>query len=161
MKENPYVITMLTANKPAVTSRVTGLFSGRGYNLESICGAPTHDPEVSRITIKTKATPDQYIEIQKQLERLIDIIKVRDMTQTDKAVQREMAIISIAVTDADKEDLIRITGSHNAKIISVTEGTYIFEYTGTEENVDLLITDLNPFGIKKVARSGILALGFF
>ena len=68
MEEQSYVVTMLVANKPGVTSRVTGLFSGRGYNMESICGAPTHDPEVSRITIKTKATSDQFVEIQKQLD---------------------------------------------------------------------------------------------
>ena len=75
MEKQFYVLTMLVANKPGVTSRVTGLFSGRGYNMESICGAPTHDPEISRITIKTTATPDQFIEIQKlsvaQVEKAI------------------------------------------------------------------------------------------
>ena len=108
MEEQFYVLTMLVANKPGVTSRVTGLFSGRGYNMESICGAPTHDPEISRITIKTKATADQYIEIQKQLERLIDVIKLRDMTIEKKAVRREMALISVAINPENRAELLQV-----------------------------------------------------
>ena len=99
MEEQDYILTMLVENKPSVTSRITGLFSGRGYNLESICGAPTHNPDISRITIKTRATEDQFIEIQKQLNRLIDVIKLRDMTMESKAVKREMALISVAVNE--------------------------------------------------------------
>ena len=106
MKEQAYILTMLVANKPAVTARVTGLFSGRGYNIQSICGAPTHDPKVSRITIKTIATKKTIEDIMKQLERLIDVIKLRDMTYDD-AVKREMALISVAATSKNRTEIIQ------------------------------------------------------
>ncbi len=158
MEEQSYVITMLVANKPGVTSRVTGLFSGRGYNMESICGAPTHDPEVSRITIKTKATPDQFEEIQKQLNRLIDVIKLRDMTIEDKAVKREMALASVAVTPENRTELIQLVEIFNAKIVNAGTDSYIVEITGTEDKIDAMVKLLRPLGIKKLTRSGILAL---
>ena len=158
MEEQVYVLTMLVANKPSVTSRVTGLFSGRGYNMESICGAPTHDPNVSRITIKTKATPDQFIEIQAQLNRLIDVIKLRDMTHEEKAVKREMALISVAVNDESRTKLIQIVDIFNAKIVNAGTDSYIVEVTGTEDKVNAMVDLLKPLGIKKLTRSGILAL---
>ena len=149
---------MLVENKPSVTSRITGLFSGRGYNMESICGAPTHDPKVSRITIKTNSTPDQFIEIQAQLNRLIDVIKLRDMTQDEKAVKREMALISVGVTTDNRTELVQLVDIYNAKIVNAGEESYIVEVTGTEDKVSSLIELLRPLGIKKVTRSGILAL---
>lgn len=158
MEEQFHVLTMLVANKPGVTSRVTGLFSGRGYNLESICGAPTHDPEVSRITIKTKATADQYIEIQKQLERLIDVIKLRDMTNEKKAVRREMALISVAVTSQNRAELLQVVEIFNGKVVNAGSDSYIVEVTGNEGKINAMIDLLKPLGIKKLTRSGILAL---
>ncbi|MEJ2136850.1 MAG: acetolactate synthase small subunit [Desulfofustis sp.] len=158
MEEQFYVLTMLVANKPGVTSRVTGLFSGRGYNMESICGAPTHDPEISRITIKTKATPDQYIEIQKQLERLIDVIKLRDMTNEKKAVRREMALISVAVTSENRSELLQVVEIFNGKVVNAGSDSYIVEVTGNEGKINAMVDLLKPLGIKKLTRSGILAL---
>jgi len=158
MEEQFHVLTMLVANKPGVTSRVTGLFSGRGYNLESICGAPTHNPGVSRITIKTKATPDQYVEIQKQLERLIDVIKLRDMTNEEKAVRREMALISVAVTPQNRAELLQVVEIFNGKVVNAGSDSYIVEVTGNESKINAMIDLLNPLGIKKLTRSGILAL---
>lgn len=149
---------MLVANKPGVTSRVTGLFSGRGYNMESICGAPTHDPEISRITIKTKATPDQYIEIQKQLERLIDVIKLRDMTMSEKAVKREMALISVAITPENRAELLQVVEIFNGKIVNAGKESYIVEVTGNEGKINAMVDLLRPLGIKKLTRSGVLAL---
>lgn len=158
MEEQVYILTMLVANKPSVTSRVTGLFSGRGYNMESICGAPTHDPDISRITIKTKATPDQFIEIQAQLNRLIDVIKLRDMTHDEKSVKREMALISVAVTPQSRTELIQVADIFNAKIVNAGTDSYIVEVTGTEDKVNAIIDLLRPLGIKKLTRSGVLAL---
>ncbi len=158
MEERSYVLTMLVANKPGVTSRVTGLFSGRGYNMESICGAPTHDPGISRITIKTKATPDQYIDIQKQINRLIDVIKLRDMTMEDKAIKREMALISVEITPENRTELIQIVAIFHAKIVNAGIDSYIVEVTGTEDKINAMIDLLRPLGIKKLTRSGVLAL---
>lgn len=158
MEQQTYVLTMLVANKPGVTSRVTGLFSGRGYNMESICGAPTHDPQISRITIKTKATPDKLVEITNQLDRLIDVIKLRDMTLEEKAVKREMALISIDSSSKNIPSLTEILAEAGAKIISETVDSIIVEITGTEREVNELIDKLRPFTIYKVTRSGVLAL---
>ena len=157
MEEHAYILTMLVANKPAVTARVTGLFSGRGYNIQSICGAPTHDPEVSRITIKTIATTKTIKDIMKQLERLIDVIKLRDMTYDD-AVKREMALTSVAVTNKNKTEIIQTVDIFNAKIINAGVDSYIIEVTGNEQKIDALISILEPMGIKKLTRSGILTL---
>jgi acetolactate synthase I/III small subunit len=157
MKEQAYVLTMLVANKPAVTARVTGLFSGRGYNIQSICGAPTHDPEVSRITIKTIATTKTIEDIMKQLERLIDVIKLRDMTYDD-AVKREMALISVAATPENRTQIIQTIDIFKAKIINAGVDSYIIEVTGNEKKIDALILVLEPVGIKKLTRSGILTL---
>ena len=158
MEEQSFIVTMLVANKPGVTSRVTGLFSGRGYNMESICGAPTHDPTVSRITIKTKATPDQYIEIQKQLNRLIDVYKLRDMTAEEQAIKREMALIGIELTADNRTEVIQVVDIFNAKIVNAGTDSYIIEVTGTEDKVNAMIKLLQPLGIKKITRSGVLAL---
>ncbi len=149
---------MLVANKPGVTSRVTGLFSGRGYNMESICGAPTHDPGISRITIKTKATADQYIDIQKQINRLIDVIKLRDMTNEDRAVKREMALISIELTPENRTELIQIVEIFHAKIVNAGTDSYMVEVTGTEDKIDAMVKLLRPLGMRKLTRSGVLAL---
>ncbi len=157
MKEQAYILTMLVANKPAVTARVTGLFSGRGYNIQSICGAPTHDPKVSRITIKTIATQKTITDIMKQLERLIDVIKLRDMTYDD-AVKREMALISVAATSKNRTEIIQTIDIFNAKIINAGQDSYIIEVTGNEQKIDALISILEPIGIKKLTRSGILTL---
>lgn len=148
---------MLVANKPSVTARITGLFSGRGYNIQSICGAPTHDPELSRITLKTQATPKQLDEIIKQLNRLIDVVKLRDMTH-DEAVKREMALISVMVTPENRTELIQTVDIFNAKVVSATSDSYIIEVTGTEQKIDAMVEILRPLGIKKLTRSGILAL---
>ena len=157
MKEQAYILTMLVANKPAVTARVTGLFSGRGYNIQSICGAPTHDPKVSRITIKTIATQKTITDIMKQLERLIDVINLRDMTYDD-AVKREMALISVAATSKNRTEIIQTIDIFNAKIINAGQDSYIIEITGNEQKIDALISILEPIGIKKLTRSGILTL---
>ncbi|WP_028585897.1 acetolactate synthase small subunit [Desulfogranum mediterraneum] len=157
MEEQSYILTMLVANKPSVTARITGLFSGRGYNIQSICGAPTHDPELSRITLKTHATPKQLDEIVKQLNRLIDVIKLRDMTH-DEAVKREMALISVEVTPENRSELIQTVDIFNAKVVSAVTDSYIIEVTGTEKKVNAMIDILRPLGIKKLTRSGILAL---
>ena len=149
MEEKVYILTMLVANKPSVTARITGLFSGRGYNIQSICGAPTHNPEISRITIKTQASPKQYDEIMKQVSRLIDVIKLRDMTDDD-AVKREMALISVGVTPENRTELIQTVDIFNAKVVSAGVDSYIIEVTGTEKKNRCHGQYPSPHGNKKI-----------
>jgi len=151
------ILTMLVENEPGVTARVSGLFAGRGYNIESICGAPTADPKMSRITITTTAAPEQLEQIMKQLRRLINVIKVRDMTGK-KAVKREMALICVEAKPENRPEILRIAETFRGRIVDTGAAHYIIEATGRQEKIDALIRLLEPMGIKKLARSGILAL---
>ncbi len=156
-KSQKYTITMLVENEPGVTARVAGMFAGRGYNIETICGAPTANPELSRITITTSSTPDQVEQIFKNLRRLVNVVKVRDMT-TKNAVQREMAMICVKALQADRADIFAMVKSFGGRIVDTGLTHYIVEVTGSQEKIDTLIRLLEPMGIEKLARSGILGL---
>lgn len=157
MKEEKHIITMLVENEPGVTARISGLFAGRGYNIETICGAPTANPKMSRITITTRTDPEQLEQIFKNLRRLVNVIKVRDMTGK-KAVRREMALICVKTNPLEREDIYRLVQTFRGRIVDAGMTHYIIEVTGEAEKVDTLIRLLEPMGIKKLARSGILAL---
>ena len=152
-----HIITMLVENAPGVTARVSGLFASRGYNIETICGAPTGDPDLSRITITTKTNPEQLEMIIKQIRRLINVVKVRDMTG-DEAVKREMALICVKAQEKHRPEIQRIAETFRAKIVDTGLTHYIIEVIGGHDKVDALIRLLAPMGIKKVTRSGVLAL---
>ena len=157
MQTEKHTITMLVENEPGVTARVSGLFASRGYNIETICGAPTANPDMSRITITTNTNPDQMEQIMKQVRRLINVIKVRDMTG-DEAVRREMALICVNAQESHRSEIQRIVDSFRARIVDTGLTHYIIEVTGQMEKIEALLRLLAPMGIKKVARSGILAL---
>jgi acetolactate synthase I/III small subunit len=157
MDQNKYILTMLVENEPGVTTRITGLFAGRGYNIETICGAPTANPKMSRITITTKAHPLQLEQCKKQIKRLVNVIKLRDMTG-EKAVKREMALICVKALPEKIQDLKQIITTFKGRIMDTGPEYYIFEVTGNENTIDDLLELLQPFGIKKLARSGVLAL---
>ena len=157
MLTEKHTITMLVENEPGVTARVSGLFASRGYNIETICGAPTANPDMSRITITTNTTPDQMEQIMKQVRRLVNVIKVRDMSG-DEAVRREMALICVKAVDAQRPEIQRIVENFRARIVDTGVSHYIIEVTGRMEKIEAMLQLLTPMGIKKVARSGILAL---
>jgi acetolactate synthase-1/3 small subunit len=136
---------------------VVGLFSGKGFNIESLCVAATMDPKVSRITIVTKANPPVIEQIEKQLRKLINVIKLRDMTGP-KAVKREMAIIYVRAKPEFRAEILRIVDIFRCKVIDVGLEHYIIEVTGDEGKLSALLNLLKPMGIKKIARSGELAL---
>jgi len=148
---------MLVENEPGVTARITGLFAGRGYNIETICGAPTADPAISRITITTRANPLQLEQCMKQIERLTNVIKLRDMTGQE-AVKRELALIYVTAEPEKQPEIMKIVEQYNGKTIDTNSGHLIIEATAKENRIDELLVLLSPFGIKKLARSGVLAL---
>lgn len=148
---------MLVENKPGMTARVTGLFASRGYNIETICGAPTHDPKISRLTISTMTTPEQMEHILKQVRRLIDVIKVRDMTG-EEAVKRELAIICVRATAKYRAELQRIVETFRGSIVDTGLNHYIVKVDGSHEKINAVVQLLEPMGIKKMARTGTLAL---
>jgi acetolactate synthase-1/3 small subunit len=157
MRKDRHILTMLVENEPGVTARVSSLFASRGYNIESICGAPTANPKMSRITITTLSDPERLEQIMKQLRRLVNVIKVRDMTGKD-AVKREMAMICVRAKPEHRAELVRIAETFRARIIDTGQTHYILEVIGGQNKIDALIRILEPMGVKKLARSGILAL---
>ena len=148
---------MLVENEPGVTARIAGLFAGRGYNIETICGAPTANPKMSRITITTKANPHQLEQCMKQIKRLVNVIKLRDMS-SEKAVKREMALICVKVEPENQTHIEKILSEYHCSILDDGGGHFIVEVNGDENTVDELLAFLEPYGIKKLARSGVLAL---
>lgn len=157
MKHNKHILTMLVENEPGVTARIAGLFAGRGYNIETICGAPTANPKMSRITITTLTDEQKLEQCMKQIKRLVNVIKLRDMTG-EKAVKREMALICIKARPENRKIIKKIMDDYNCRMMDEGDLHYIFEVTGNEDTIDELLALLEPFGIKKLARSGALAL---
>lgn len=157
MKEERHVFTMLVDNEPGVLSRVVGLFSGRGFNIDSLVVAETMDPKVSRITILTQADRLVLEQIEKQLNKLINVIKIRDVTGPE-AVKREMALICIKAKSDHRAEILRIVDIFRCKVVDVGLEHYIIEVTGDEGKITALLNLLKPMGIKKIARTGPLAL---
>jgi acetolactate synthase I/III small subunit len=157
MEIKRHILTLLVDNEPGVLSRVVGLFSGRGFNIESLCVAPTMDPAISRITLTTEANPPVMEQIEKQLNKLVNVIKLRDMTGA-KAVKREMALICVHAMAQNRDEILRIVDIFRCKVVDVGPEYYIIEATGDEGKMNALINLLAPMGIKKIARTGAMAL---
>ena len=157
MKTERHILTLLVDNEPGVLSRVAGLFSGRGFNIESLCVATTMDAKVSLITVTTKANPSLIEQVEKQLNKLINVIKIRDLTGPE-AVKREMALICVNAKSGQRAEILRIVDIFRCKVVDVGLEHYIIEVTGTGDKVAALLQLLKPMGIKKIARTGPLAL---
>ena len=152
-----HIVTLMVDNEPGVLSRVAGLFSGRGFNIESLCVAPTMDAAVSRITLTTKANPPLIEQIEKQLNKLINIIKVRDLS-IEQAVKREMALIRVKAAAQTRAEVLRIVDIFRCKVVDVGAEQYTLEVTGDQGKIEALLRLLKPIGIKEIARTGTVAL---
>jgi len=157
MAEDKHVMTMLVDNQPGVTSRVTGLFSGKGFNIESIRGSPTNDPDVSRITIVTQANPPVIEQIEKQLRKLVNVIKLRSLNGP-KSVRRELALICVHAKAEQRAEVLRIVDIFRGKIVDAGLEHFIIEVTGEEAKIQAVLNLLKPIGIKKLARTGMIGL---
>jgi len=157
MNEEKHILTMLVDNEPGVLSRVVGLFSARGYNIESLCVAPTIDPRVSRITLVTKANLPELEQIEKQLRKLINVIKLRDLSGKN-AVKREMALVCVKAKPEHRAEILRIVSIFRCKVVDTGQAHYIIEVSGNEDKLNAFIHLLKPMGIKKIARTGAVAL---
>ncbi|MGZ8428652.1 MAG: acetolactate synthase small subunit [Candidatus Deferrimicrobiaceae bacterium] len=152
-----HTISVLVENEFGVLSRVAGLFSGRGFNIESLTVAETLDPTVSRMTIVTSGN-DQIIEqILKQLNKLISVIKVIDLTDTD-TVDRELVLIKVNAEPETKPEVLRLVDIFRAKIVDVAPRCYTIEMTGDEEKINALLQLLKPIGIREIVRTGRVAI---
>jgi acetolactate synthase-1/3 small subunit len=157
MTEEKHVLSILVDNKPGVLSRIAGLFSGRGYNIESLCVAETSEEGVSRITLVTKANRPLVEQIKKQLNKLINVIKVFDMTEA-KYVQRELVLIKVTAKPENRAEILRIVDIFRCKVVDVGAEHYTIEVTGDEGKLAAIRSLLRPMGIKEIARSGMIAL---
>lgn len=151
------ILSMLVDNQPGVLSRIAGLFSGRGFNIESLCVAETTDPLISRITLVTKGDIHIVEQIKKQLNKVINVIKVLDFTDTT-FVQREMALIKVRAKPENRAEILRMADIFRSRIIDVNSDCYIIEVTGDEEKLTAFLNLLKPMGIKEIARTGAIAL---
>jgi len=151
-------LSLLVENEPGVLARIAGLFSGRGFNIESLCVAETNEPNLSRVTLVTKGDRNILEQIKKQLNKLIDVIKVLDFTGTP-FVQRELALIKVRARPEYRAEILRIVDIFRSRIIDVSSEHYTVEVTGDEAKITAFLELLNPFGIKEIARTGAIALG--
>lgn len=152
-----HVITLLVENEFGVLARVAGLFSGRGFNIESLCVAETLDPTVSTMTIVTRGD-DQIIEqVLKQLNKLISVIKVVDLIDKDY-VEREMVLLKVAATNDTREEILRIVDIFRGKVVDVGSKTYTLEVTGDDKKINAILGLLKPLGIKELVRTGHVAM---
>ena len=152
-----HTISVLVENKFGVLSRIAGLFSGRGFNIESLSVAESLDTNVSRMTIVTRGDDRVIEQVTKQLNKLVDVIKVIDHTE-EKFVGRELALIKINAEPQLREEILRIAEIFRGKVVDVSSKTYTVEVTGDEEKVEAFIEMLKPLGIKEIARTGKIAM---
>jgi acetolactate synthase-1/3 small subunit len=157
MDDQRHILSILVDNQPGVLSRIAGLFSGRGYNIESLCVAATTDPQISRLTMVTVGDDAILEQIKKQLNKLINVIKVITLTDTP-FVQRELVLIKVRAKSEHRAEILRIVDIFRAKVVDVSQDHYTIEVTGTEEKLKAIITLLQPIGIKEIARTGAIAL---
>lgn len=152
-----HIISVVVENKFGVLSRVAGLFSGRGFNIESLCVAPTLDPSMSLMTIVTSGDERIVEQIVKQLNKLIDVIKVTDLNESD-FVDRETALIKVHTRSEDRAEALRIADIFRANVIDSTPTTYTIEVTGDTKKIEAIINLLQPLGIKELVRTGRVAI---
>ena len=152
-----HVITLLVENEFGVLTRVAGLFSGRGFNIESLCVAETLDPTVSTMTIVTRGDDQILEQVLKQLNKLIPVIKVVDLIEKE-FVEREMVLVKVSATPETREEILRVVDIFRGKVIDVGAKTYTVEVTGDEKKINALLALLKPLGIKELVRTGRVAM---
>ncbi len=157
--ENSHTIAVLVDNEPGVLARVIGLFSGRGYNIESLTVAEVSVAEnLSRITIVTSGTPMIIEQIKAQLERLVPIHKVSDLTLEGPAVERELALVKVASSGDKRVESLRIADIFRARVLDSTNESFVFEIVGDTGKLDAFIELMEPLGLVDVSRTGVVAI---
>src|SRR3989339_113798 len=152
-----HAISVLVENKFGVLARIATLFAARGFNIDSLSVGETEDPEVSRMTIIVRGDDRILEQVEKQLNKLVDIIKVLDFKAT-RHVERDLALIKVNADKTNRSEILQITNTFRSKIIDVSSDSVIIEITGSEEKIEAFINMLRPFGIKEMSRTGIIAM---
>lgn len=147
------------ANEAGALVRVAGMFSQRGFNIETLNVAPTESPTVSRLTLVTEGTEEVMVQLNRQLLKLVDVVEVRDMTG-DAHLERELALLKVYANGTDgTDDVARIADKHGAELVSLDEGVHTLQFVGTAEQIDTLVNELIEAGrLEEEVRSGALAI---
>ena len=153
-----HIISILLENESGALSRVAGLFSARGYNIESLTVAPTEDASLSRLTIVTTGSDEIIEQITKQLNKLIDVVKVVDLSEAAH-IERELMLIKVRATGKDREEMKRMADIFRGRIIDVTETTYVIELTGSGSKLDSFIQAIDADLILETVRTGVSGIG--
>jgi len=152
-----HTISVIVENKFGVLARVSGLFSSRGYNIDSLTVGETHDPEVSRMTIVVKGDDSILDQVMKQLGKLVDVIEVTDLPQ-DRSVRRELCLIKVQCKAGKRAEILEIANVFRAKPVHIGHDTLIIQITGTESKVAAFIELMEPYKILELARTGLVAM---
>jgi len=154
-----HTLCVLVDNEPGVLARVIGLFAGRGYNIESLTVSETsHEKHVSRITVVTTGTPNVIDQIRAQLERLVPVHSVADLTVIGNAIERELALVKVAGKGEKRVEALRLAEVFRARVIDATTESFIFELTGKIDKIEQFILLMVPLGLVEVSRTGIAAI---
>ena len=153
-----HIISVLLENEPGALSRVVGLFSARGYNIETLSVAPTEDPSLSRMTLVTIGSDDVIEQITKHLNRLVEVVKVFDLTEGPH-IERELMMIKVRAVGKEREELKRTTDIFRGRIIDVTDKSYTIELTGVSGKLDAFISAIDRASILETVRSGGSGIG--
>lgn len=154
-----HTLSVLVDNEPGVLARVVGLFSGRGYNIESLTVAEVaHAEHLSRITIVTSGTPEAIEQIRHQLERLVPIHSVTDLTLRGQAVERELAMVKVRGKGENRMEALRLSEAFRGRVIDATTESFIFELTGAPTKIDQFVELMRPIGLVEVSRTGVAAI---
>ena len=153
-------LSVLVDNEPGVLARVIGLFSGRGYNIDSLTVTETeHEKHLSRITIVTRGTPDVIVQIKHQLERLVPVHRVHDLTVEGESLERELALIKVSGRGEKRIEALRLAEIFRASVIDASTEHFVFEITGRTSKIEQVIQIMTELGLVEVSRTGIAAIG--
>jgi acetolactate synthase-1/3 small subunit len=153
-------LCVLVDNEPGVLARVIGLFSGRGYNIDSLTVSETeHERHLSRITIVTRGTPMVIEQIKNQLARLVPVHRVVDLTTSGPALQRELAMVKVRGKGEPRMEALRLADAFRARVIDATNESFVFEITGASDKIESFINLMLPLGLVEVSRTGAVAIG--
>ena len=152
-----HIVSALVENHFGVLARVSGLFSSRGFNIDSLAVGETEDPTVSRMTIVVRGDDRVLDQIMKQLNKLVDVIKVADLSE-DERIERELVLIKTTAPAANRADIMQIVNTFRAKVVDISPKSLTVEVTGNKGKVDAILELLRPFGIREVVRTGTVAL---
>lgn len=152
-----HTISLLVDNESGVLSRIAGLFSARGFNIESLCVAESLEPDTSRITLVTRGDPNIIEQVTKRFNNMVNVIKVSNLTG-DTRVEREMILVRVEANKETRAEILRIVDIFRAKVVDVSQKNYMLELTGDIDKISAFIDLLRPLGIKEIARTGTVAM---